>query len=91
MLGNKSDLYEEEEVPKDEGLSLAKELNAIFQYTSTATSSDGINNIFINIGKKFLDPFYETTSNMTKEELKSRDESIRISKIKKRKKKKKCC
>ena len=91
MLGNKTDLYEKEEITKDEGLSLAKELDAIFQYTSAATSSDGINNLFLNIGKKFLDPSCENTSNMTNEELKSRDESIRINNIKKRKKKKKCC
>jgi len=91
LLGNKTDLYENEEVSKDEGLSLAKELDAIFQYTSAATSSDGINNIFLNIGKKFLNPLYENTSNMTKEELKIRDDSIRIDKIKKKKKKKKKC
>ena len=91
MIGNKSDLYNKEEVSKDEGLSLAKEINAIFQYTSTVKSSDGINNLFINIGKKFLDTFYKTTSKMTKEDLKSTNESIKIRKIKKRKKKKNCC
>jgi len=91
LIGNKSDVYDKEEVSKDEGLSLAKEINAIFQYTSTAKSSDGINNIFIKIGKKFVDTFYKASSQMAKEDLKSTNESIKIRKIKKRKKKKKCC
>ena len=71
MVGNKSDLYEFQEVSNDEGMALAKDLNAIFQNTSAKETSGGIDTLFINIGKKFLDPSYETTSNMTKDELKN--------------------
>ena len=42
MAGNKSDLYENEEISKEEGLSLAKEINAIYQRTSAKEESGGI-------------------------------------------------
>ena len=93
MVGNKSDLYEFQEVKNDEGMALAKDLNAIFQNTSAKETSGGIDTLFINIGKKFLDPSCEITSNMTKDELKSKGEKIMRDKIKnnKNQKKKNCC
>ena len=83
-------MYEFQEVKSEEGLSLAKEINAIFQITS-AKASSGIDELFKNIGKKFLDPQYENTSTMTKEEMKNRGEKIMREKIKNNQKKKKCC
>ena len=83
-------MYEYQEVTNDEGLSLAKEINAIYQITSAKTSS-GIDELFKNVGKKFLDPEYENTSTMTKEEMKNRGEKIMREKIKNNQKKKKCC
>ena len=83
-------MYEFEEVNKNEGLSLAKELNAIYQLTSAKEASGGIDELFKNIGKKFLNPNSEITSNMTKEELKNKGEKLMKNKIKKNKKKG-CC
>ena len=83
-------MYEYQEVTNDEGLSLAKEINAIYQITS-AKASSGIDELFKNVGKKFLDPEYENTSTMTKEEMKNRGEKIMREKIKNNQKKKKCC
>ena len=83
-------MYEFQEVTNDEGLALAKEINAIYQITS-AKASNGIDELFKNIGKRFLDPEYENTSTMTKEEMKNRGEKIMRDKIKSNQKKKKCC
>ena len=93
LVGNKSDMYEYEEVKQNEGMELAKELNAIFQKTSAKNEQNGgIDELFKNIGKKFLDPNSEITSNMTKEELKSKGEKLIRDKIKnENKNKKKCC
>ena len=46
-------MYENEEVDDNEAKNLAKELNAIFVKTS-AKSSINIEELFIKIGKKFL-------------------------------------
>ena len=83
-------MYQYQEVTNDEGLALAKEINAIFKITS-AKNSVGIDELFKNIGTKFLDPESENTSNMTKEELKNRGEKIMREKIKNNQKQKKCC
>ena len=48
-------MYETEQVDEDEAKKFAEELNAIFQKTS-AKSSNGIEDLFIKIGKKFLNP-----------------------------------
>ena len=91
MVGNKNDMYQFEEVTNDEGLVLAKELKSIYHRTSAKEASGGIDELFKSIGKKFLDPNSEITSNMTKEELKSKGEKIMRDKIKNNQKKKNCC
>jgi len=53
VVGNKSDLYEYEEVTEEEGLAFAKEINAIFKTVSAKTGA-GINDLFYTIGKQFL-------------------------------------
>ena len=84
-------MYEHEEVNNDEGLSLAKSLNAIYQRTSAKEASGGIDELFKSIGKKFLNPNSEITSNMTKQELKNKGEKIMRDKIKNNNQKKKGC
>ena len=91
MVGNKDDMYQYEEVKNEEGLSLAKELKSIYQRTSAKETSGGIDELFRNIGKKFLVPNSDITSNLTKEEIKSRGEKIMRDKIKNKNNKKKCC
>ena len=54
-------MYENEDVDENEAKELANELNAIFQKTS-AKESHGVDDLFIKIGKKFLDPNSETST-----------------------------
>jgi len=84
-------MYENEQVSNNEGMALAKEINAIYQRTSAKEASGGVDELFKNIGKVFLNPNSEIISNMTKEELKSRGEKIMRDKIKNNQKKKSCC
>ena len=70
LAGNKNDMYEHEEVEETEGAELGKELGAIFQKTS-AKEATGVDDLFIKIGKKFLNPAdngetQETASTPTK-------------------------
>ena len=91
MVGNKNDLYEHEEVSKEEGIELAKQLKAIYQRTSAKEESGGIDELFKNIGKKVLDPNAEININLTKEERKMKGEKLMRDQIKNEKKKKACC
>jgi hypothetical protein len=92
LVGNKDDLYEHEEVKNDEGMELAKEIKAIYHRTSAKNANGGgIDELFKNIGKKFLNPNSEIDSNLTKEELKHKGEKIMRDKIKNNQKKKNCC
>jgi len=52
-VANKFDLYEEEQVPKEEGEQLADEIDAIFQETS-AKNSTGIEGLFLKIAEKLV-------------------------------------
>jgi small GTP-binding protein len=58
LVANKYDLYNSQQVSKEEGMELANEIGAIFQYTS-AKSGEGINSMFKNLGRKYLDPKYD--------------------------------
>lgn len=55
LAANKSDLYEAEEVDEESGRAFAKELGAIFKLTSCKNQT-GIEDLFRDIGCKFLDP-----------------------------------
>lgn len=69
-------MYQFEEVSNDEGIAFAKELKAIYKRTSAKVASGGgIDDLFKDIGKQFLHPDSEITSNMTKEELKNQGEN----------------
>ncbi len=87
VAGNKDDMYEHEEVEENEGKNLARELGAIFQKTS-AKESNGIEELFTKIGKKFLDP---TGSEGTKNNMKEDKKKIRLNKSKGEDKQKKGC
>ena len=68
LVGNKIDLYENEQVTDEEGQKFAKEINAIFKTTS-ALSNIGVNWIFENLGKKILNPNYNTTVDNNNKEM----------------------
>ena len=48
-------MYENEKVDEDDAKKLASDLKAIFQKTS-AKESTGVEDLFVKIGKKFLNP-----------------------------------
>ena len=81
IAANKSDMYEYEEVPEEEGMAFAKQYNAIFQTTSAKETNGSVDELFKNIGKRFLNPNTENTSNLTKEELKQRGQTLEKKKI----------
>ena len=58
IVGNKSDLYENEQVSDEEGQKYADEKNAIFKRTS-ALSNRNIDSLFQDIAKKYFDPKYD--------------------------------
>lgn len=91
MAGNKSDLYNNEKVTYEEGLELAKSLNAIYQRTSAKEKSGGVEELFLNIGKKLLDPNSIIESHLTKEEKKNMKQKLLKEQIKRENKKKGCC
>ena len=57
MAANKSDLFDKEQVPEENARKFAKEIGAIFKLTS-ACNSVGIEELFISLGSKYLDPDY---------------------------------
>ena len=90
LAGNKSDKYDKTEVSEEEGKSLAKEIKSIYMRTSAKLNSS-IDEMFNRIGKKFLNPNSEITSNLTKEEMIQKTEKLRRDQIKNNTKNKKCC
>ena len=76
IAANKSDMYEYEEVPEEEGMALAKKINAIFQSTSAKEKDGSIDQLFMNLGIKFLHPNMENTTNLTKEEMRNRGQTL---------------
>ena len=54
IAGNKFDLYNIEEVTEEEGRNFANEVNAFF-YLTSAKDSIGINELFLEVAKKFND------------------------------------
>ena len=91
MVGNKDDLYSEEEVSYKEGLEFAKEINAIYQRTSAKYESGGIDVLFENVVKKLLDSGETIINTIEEGENKLKGEKLLKEKIKKGNKIKRCC
>lgn len=100
ICGNKSDMFEKEEVEEEEGKNYANELQAIFKLTS-ARNESGIDDLFMAIANKLCDPDHEKEINNDSNEMdkdSDRNSSItiqrntKLSDVKvKEKEKKKCC
>ena len=90
LAGNKNDMYEHEEVEENEGKELAKELGAIFQKTS-AKESTGVDDLFVKIGKKFLNPNATETTDPGKADNKKKGQKLKANKTKNEEGKKGCC
>ena len=98
LAGNKCDLIEKEEVSEEMARNLAKEINAIFETTSAAKNI-GVEQLFHNVGCKYIDPNYKTNEDSTSD---VKQRKLSEKKIKKNiklddknnkdvNKKKKCC
>ena len=74
MAANKSDLYDDEKVSEENARKFAKEIGAIFKLTSACTST-GIEELFVGVGSKYLDPNYVDDENK-KPKVKAVDENI---------------
>jgi small GTP-binding protein len=90
IVGNKNDLIENEKVNEEEVKNFANEKGMHYAFIS-AKMKNGIDELFKDIGKKFLHPDSEITSNMTNEELKNKGEKLQREKIKNEQKKRNCC
>ena len=64
IAGNKSDLYDNEQVTEDEARDFAREIGAVFKLTSANTNT-GIDDLFRAVGCKVLDPDFNPNSNKT--------------------------
>ena len=58
IVGNKSDLYEQEEVPENDAREFAQSIGAIFALTS-AKMNTGVDALFEDAGNKYLDPSFQ--------------------------------
>ena len=99
LAANKIDLYKDEQITNSDGKEYADEINAIFQNTS-ALSNTGIDNLFENLGRKFIDPDFDyknpgketkrkNQSKNINNERKKGDNKINLKDV--NKEKKKCC
>ena len=77
VVGNKSDLYENEKVSEEEGRNYAKEINAIFMLVS-AKNGDNINNLFNDIVNLYWEPEFQEKV----DEISNKDNgSVRLKKV----------
>ena len=90
IAANKGDLYEEEQIEEEVGRNFAKDIGAIFRYTS-AKNSSGIDELFKSIGQKLIDPNIKETGKIEKEvnDGKIRAKSMTLTKKKHNQKKEK--
>ena len=61
-------MYEYEEVTEEEGIALAKKINAIFQSTTAKEKNGSIDKLFTNLGIKFLHPNNSNDTNLINNE-----------------------
>lgn len=86
VVGNKNDLYENEEVKEEEGKSYAEKHNAYFKLVSAKCSKSGIDELFDDLLKEYIMKFSEDD-----EEKNEDNNSLRLDEKQEVKKSKKCC
>ena len=92
ILGNKSDLFEREQVDEDEIKAYAKQIDALY-FTTSAKENITVNKLFIEIAKKYSGADSASILNSGGEDeafKRIRKESIKLSKSLIKKKKKFC-
>ena len=76
LAANKSDLFDSEAVSEERARKFAEEIGAIFKLTS-ACNATGIEELFISVGSKYLDPNYKDDgSKKIKENYEVMDQTI---------------
>ena len=92
IAGNKSDLFDQEQVDEEEAKNYATEVGAIFRLTSACTSL-GIEELFKSIGSKLLDPNYkdDEDDNNNEKNKGTNNKGVKLDKAKNNAKKKKAC
>ena len=88
VAGNKSDLYEKEEVPEQEARDFAKSIGAIFCLTS-AQNNSGINELFRDLSKKYLHPDSDVNSPGEQKQVENHNEEQKPTQNKNQEQKKK--
>ena len=58
MAANKSDLFDNEAVSEERARKFAEDIGAIYKLTS-AYNATGVEELFISVGSKYLDPNYK--------------------------------
>ena len=85
VVGNKTDLFQREEVPENEARNFAKSINAGFHLVS-CKDCVGIKDLFEDCGRKYLED-----NDLTKEDSNKKNKNKIILKEDKKSEKKKCC
>lgn len=81
VAANKSDLIDTEQVDEKTGRAFAKEIGAIFKSTS-AKNQKGIEELFKDIGNKYLDPNFECSPEALEEDKRLKEIRKKSMKIK---------
>ena len=86
VVGNKSDMFEKEEVKEEEARAYAKQINASFMLVSAKTG-DNVKSLFSSLVREYLGPeFVKKISEVKKE--KGETNKVTVTKSKKKKEKK---
>ena len=85
VVGNKTDLFQREEVPENEARNFAKSINAGFHLVS-CKDCVGIKDLFEDCGRKYLED-----NDLTKEDSNKKNKNKIVLKEHKKREKKKCC
>ena len=88
VVGNKNDLYDNEQVPKKEAVEYTKSINATYRCVSALKTDGGINELFETLGKNLMT---NKINDPSKDEDNKNILVLTGEKSKKDNKKKKCC
>ena len=77
VCGNKSDLYENEEVKDSDARQFADEIGAVYGLTS-AQNNTGITELFYNLGYKYLDPSFKPTNDGPAPTPLNKDDNVKV-------------
>ena len=88
VVGNKNDLYDNEQVPKKEAVEYAKSINATYRCVSALKTDGGINELFETLGNNLMT---NKINDPSKDEDNKNILVLTGEKSKKDNKKKKCC